>query len=246
MYNPYTGAVYYGGNDYRDYLAHSKGPWLKPTKYLKKIGEGANAVYVYAKDKIMGTSHGQAASRHADVAMKARANYKKAEAAAKKATPGSLSSKIARSQRDAAKTVYDEYSRKYNESMRKYNNSIGQRAIRAAYGAKAAINSGRRSVHRAINSGVKIARTALGKLRTAAGSLIERGRSLISRLLGGAKSAAWKAENTLRKEFIGKPVQKKLNDDMHNLYSKNSAGRRNARTVEQNNRRKVRRRGIAQ
>ena len=32
------------------YLAHSSGPWKKH-KYFQKIGEGANAVYKYAKDK---------------------------------------------------------------------------------------------------------------------------------------------------------------------------------------------------
>lgn len=34
-----------------DTLCHSSGPW-KEHKYIKKIGEGANAVYKYTKDKV--------------------------------------------------------------------------------------------------------------------------------------------------------------------------------------------------
>lgn len=36
-----------------EYLCHSSGPWKKH-KYFQKIGEGANAVYRYAKDNVGG------------------------------------------------------------------------------------------------------------------------------------------------------------------------------------------------
>lgn len=39
----------YGNNDWRDYVAHSNSPW-KAHRYVKKIGEGKNARYIYPED----------------------------------------------------------------------------------------------------------------------------------------------------------------------------------------------------
>lgn len=46
------------------YLAHSSGPWKKH-KYFKKIGEGANAVYKYAKS-VPGRMTGEYYDKEAD------------------------------------------------------------------------------------------------------------------------------------------------------------------------------------
>ena len=44
-------------------LCHSSGPWKKH-KYFQKIGEGANAVYKYAKDKADKKIQGEAVSKN--------------------------------------------------------------------------------------------------------------------------------------------------------------------------------------
>lgn len=44
-------------------LCHSSGPWKKH-KYFQKIGEGANAVYKYAKDKADAKIQGEAVSKN--------------------------------------------------------------------------------------------------------------------------------------------------------------------------------------
>ncbi len=74
-----------------EYLAHSKGPW-RIHKYIKKIGEGANARYVYARDTLarksgplrrMGKFYaGEARAAGINLKRKARFAYDRAKRAA--------------------------------------------------------------------------------------------------------------------------------------------------------------------
>lgn len=41
--------IFYGNNDWRDYVAHGFESWSMH-KYLKKIGDGPNAKYIYPED----------------------------------------------------------------------------------------------------------------------------------------------------------------------------------------------------
>lgn len=51
-----SGGYYIRHSDERDYVIHSSGPWKKH-KYLKKIGDGANAVYQYANNYVNGVKN---------------------------------------------------------------------------------------------------------------------------------------------------------------------------------------------
>ena len=74
-----------------EYLAHSKGPW-RVHKYIKKLGEGANARYVYARDTLarksgplrrMGKYYaGEARAAGMNMKRKARFAYDRAKRAA--------------------------------------------------------------------------------------------------------------------------------------------------------------------
>lgn len=96
---------YYIRRDEDRYIAHSTGPWKKH-KYLKKIGDGANATYVYAQSQMAnaGRMVKNKASQASGAARKANKNFvanaKKMAAQARK-----RGGKVARNARDTAAAV---------------------------------------------------------------------------------------------------------------------------------------------
>lgn len=58
---PWKKHKYFEKKAKNDELEHSSGPWKKH-KYISKVGEGANAVYKYAKNKVTGEGYKERAA----------------------------------------------------------------------------------------------------------------------------------------------------------------------------------------
>lgn len=84
-----------------DFVVHSSGPWKKH-KYLKKIGDGANAVYQYATNYATGVKN---ANRDYQRAKDAQANAQAFSKLAREEAPGAI--KASKRREKAAMAAYN-------------------------------------------------------------------------------------------------------------------------------------------
>lgn len=133
-------------------LCHSSGPWKKH-KYFQKIGEGANAVYKYAKDKAgyaYGSKYREDMDKYHDVEDRAQANMWKAnednwklknkiEDNAKNGGPDAIvNGKALRKEKERNQEYFDkQYAKaqdandKYGHAGTKYYNSLAYKVEKA-------------------------------------------------------------------------------------------------------------------
>ena len=138
-----------------EYLCHSSGPWKKH-KYFKKIGEGKNAVYKYAKDKSGATDreNWQKHKREADMYEDQVRSHQGQEDVSwhtpidDKAKPGEIA------QARGARQTEKEYKRQYDKTP------LGK--------AESTIKKGQALIDKILNPPVKktVTDTKTGKTRT--------------------------------------------------------------------------------
>lgn len=222
----------------RDYVAHSSGPWQNH-KYLKKIGDGANAVYVYADGKarnaagkVVGTAKqfgGSAVNGTKNTfhnALKAarnasgiaqRESVKKAEknfysTAKKHPSTSSKAHKNALNKWSKAEKAYDK------TPLGKAEN-FGRKAKTSAEGlAEHTRAAGRIAKNRVgskvIDSEYKIA-AGVKKAKKSAKSTVSRGRKKIDKILNrgskAAKNTVKKAKSSVNARKKRKQYQKNFN-----------------------------------
>lgn len=175
----YAPMVYYGNNDWRDYLAHAQGE-RKFHKYIKKIGQGANAVYIYAKDaaKKVGSAARKAGAAVGTAAGKVTGSYYKKQA-------DSYNKQALTYLGLGNQSGFAMASQKSGEYSKKYVNSIGQRSIRAA-----------KAIGKAAKGAFTAAKSAISSMKIGQGIkwLAKKGKSLADKILGVAKKAVGAAK----------------------------------------------------
>lgn len=199
-YNPYVSAVYYGGNDYRDYIAHFRLPGTpnKDHKYIKKIGEGAKAVYIYATNaaKNVGRSVGKfvdnniTGSTYKKNAAKYGAGAINAYNSAKRYQSEGNYNAQAHQEREGA-----DYSKRASYEMGKYRKTLAGRLTSAIDKTRSSFRAAKTLVGNVLG---KIG----GTLSSIGSGILSRGRSIVSSILGAPSTIKGKlADDKRHKNF---------------------------------------------
>lgn len=184
-YNAY-GGVYYGGNDYRDYVAHSLGEW-KIHKYIKKIGDR----YIYPAVKAVGKATGISSYMGMRDAKRREEKY-------------SPDTKYLGERGNRAKRQTALARRNYKTNEIAFKKSIAGRTISAVNSAGKAIKSAASAVKNAIpNLDRKLTKNP-GRL----GHYYRKGKALLNKLLGYVPGTK---QNKLRRQIADANARQSAN-----------------------------------
>ncbi len=207
----YSGAIYYGNNDYRDYVAHSRGPWKK---HLYKFIDAAGN-YVYDTAKKVGGAIGNATGYTA----KSKMNYHKSNALKGYASAKQFDNMGQRKTADTFRKGANENAKKAAEYERQYNKSFAGAVDRTVSRIDKATKPLRTKAISSVKGAYSKAKSsvvgAYNKLRTTnyrqvAKNLVNKGKSLVQRIIGAVKATAKNVAgdiNSIRKLGIKKGLK---------------------------------------
>ncbi len=179
----YSGLIYYGNNDYRDYVAHSKGPWKN--HLYKFIDAAGNYVYDTAKkisNNITGKSHAEAAAAYRKTAVKSAYKANKARSTDYIKKYGTAASNREYNYRND----WAEKAKANAEAEEKaYRNSLHYRTVRMM--RKIKTSASYKKVEGYVDKAAGALKTPINTVKNALGSVYNKGKELVGRVLSGIK-----------------------------------------------------------
>ena len=239
--NVYSGAIYYGNNDYRDYIAHSKGPWKK--HLYKFIDAAGNYVYDTAK-KV-----GGAISNATGYTAKSKMNYHESNALKGYASAKQFDNMGQRKTADTFRKGANENAKKAAEYERQYNKSFAGAVDRTITKVKSTRTY--TTAKRLVRSAASSMRTAFNTVKTKAADLIDKGKRAVNRFISGLPIVRkYRANKALKavNEQQAKATAKTKEKQKAAAIEKSNRIKTNKARVEWGNdtkRNRLKRRGIA-
>lgn len=242
--NIYGGAIYYGNNDYRDYIAHYGVKGMKWKDHLYRAIDAAGN-YVYDTASKIGRAVGNATGYTA----KSKMNYHKSAALKGYDSANYYDKKGERTMANTWRKGANENAKKAAEYQAQYNKSFAGAVDRTITRVKSTRTY--TTAKRLVRSAVSSMRTAFSTVKTKAADLIEKGKRAVNRFISGLPivrkyraSKAMKAINEQQAKATAatKEKQKAAEIEKRNRVLTNKAGVEWGNDTKRN---RLKRKGIA-